>query len=57
MGMRGSTFLANFSLPMALAVMSVSIQPGRMALARTPWRANSTASARIIEIRPPLVAA
>ena len=50
MGMRGSTFLANFSLPMALAVMSVSIQPGRMALARTPWRANSTASARIIEI-------
>ena len=57
MGMRGSTFSANFSLPMALAVMSVSIQPGRMALARTPWRANSTASARIIEIMPPLVAA
>jgi hypothetical protein len=36
MGMRGSTLLANFSLAMALAVMSVSIQPGRMALARTP---------------------
>ena len=48
---------ANFAVATAFSVMSVSIQPGRMALARTLWRANSTASARIIEITPPLVAA
>jgi hypothetical protein len=37
--------------------MAVSIQPGRIALARIRCRANSTASARIIAITPPLVAA
>src|SRR6185295_20240555 len=45
-GMRGITLATNFSLPMMPAVMSLLIQPGRIAFAVTPWRANSTASAR-----------
>ena len=45
-GMRGITLATNFSLAMMPAVMSLLIQPGRIALAVTPWRASSTASAR-----------
>ncbi len=45
-GMRGITLATNFSLPMMPAVMSLLIQPGRIAFAVTPWRASSTASAR-----------
>jgi hypothetical protein len=35
-GTREMTLLLKASLPWAPAVMSVAIQPGRMALARTP---------------------
>ena len=56
-GMRGSTAAENFASPMAAAVMSDSIQPGRMELAVTWWRAISTASARIMVSIAPLVAA
>jgi len=41
----------------ARSVIGVSIHPGRIALARTPCRASSTASAFIIEMSPPLEAA
>ena len=56
-GIRGITLATNFSLAMMLAVMSLLIQPGRMALAVTPWRASSTASARTSALMAALVAA
>src|SRR5207249_9297517 len=45
-GIRGITLATNLSLAMMPAVMSLLIQPGRIAFAVTPWRASSTASAR-----------
>ena len=43
-GTRGSTRSTNLSQWKARSVIAVSIQPGRIALARTPWRASSTLS-------------
>ena len=39
-----------------VARSAVAIQPGKIALARTPWRANSTAMPLITEIMPAFVA-
>ena len=56
-GIRGMTLATNLSLAMMFAVMSLLIQPGRMALEVTPWRASSTASARTSALMAALVAA
>jgi hypothetical protein len=42
--MRGITLATNLSFAMMPAVMSLLIQPGRIAFAVTPWRASSTDS-------------
>ena len=41
----------------ASAFMSVTNQPGAMALTWMPWRAHSAASARVNPMTPPLDAA
>src|SRR5436305_13579896 len=56
-GIRGITAATNLSSASTRAVMSLLIQPGRMALAVTPWRASSTASARHSALIAALVAA
>ena len=45
-GVRPVVLAMNFSQPRSGAVMSVSTQPGMIALQRIPWRASSTANPR-----------
>ena len=57
MGMRGMMAPTNLSSDIIRALISLLIQPGRIAFAVTPYRASSTASARQSALMAAFVAA